>query len=95
MKMLALQHHAKHGHGQGNKLRDSKIGSVPVMRERSFPKRFWVYMKTGYYANGNQTAHTVAGNTYQLTYDVENRLVSVTGTNLSAQFTRIMAMDSA
>ena len=33
----------------------------------------------GYDANGNQTSRTVGGNSYGLTFDVENRLVSVSG----------------
>ena len=38
-------------------------------------------------ANGNQTTRTIAGQTVTLGYDAENRLVSATGANLSAQFT--------
>jgi YD repeat-containing protein len=41
----------------------------------------------GYDDNGNQTTRVIGGQTVTLGYDAENRLVSVTGTNLSAQFT--------
>ena len=40
-----------------------------------------------YDCNGNQTTRNVGGQNYGLGYDAENRLVSVTGTNLTAQFT--------
>ncbi|WKZ53206.1 MAG: RHS repeat-associated core domain-containing protein [Anaerolineales bacterium] len=40
-----------------------------------------------YDSNGNQTTRTVGGQTIQFGYNAENKLVSVTGTNLSAQFT--------
>jgi YD repeat-containing protein len=40
-----------------------------------------------YDCNGNQTQRVVGGVTYTLGYDAENRLVSVTATNLSATFT--------
>ena len=33
----------------------------------------------GYDANGNQTQRMVGGNTYNLSYDAENRLVGVSG----------------
>jgi YD repeat-containing protein len=38
-------------------------------------------------ANGNQTSRVIGGSTYTLGYDAENRLVSVSGPSLSAQFT--------
>jgi RHS repeat-associated protein len=41
----------------------------------------------GYDANGNQTTRNIGGSTYTLGYDAENRLVSVSGPSLSAQFT--------
>ena len=37
--------------------------------------------------NGNMDTRIIGGQTVHLDYDAENRLVSVTGTNLSAQFT--------
>jgi RHS repeat-associated protein len=40
-----------------------------------------------YDSNGNQTSRTIGGNNYTLGYDAENRLVSVTGPSLNAQFT--------
>lgn len=40
-----------------------------------------------YDANGNQTQRVVGGTTYNLSYDAENRLIGVSGTNLSAAFT--------
>jgi YD repeat-containing protein len=40
-----------------------------------------------YDCNGNQTQRVIGGVTYTLGYDAENRLVSVTTTNLSATFT--------
>jgi hypothetical protein len=36
---------------------------------------------------GNQAQHVIGGQTVTLNYDAENRLVTVTGTNLSALFT--------
>lgn len=41
----------------------------------------------GYDANGNQTTRNIGGSTFTLGYDAENRLVSVSGPSLSAQFT--------
>jgi RHS repeat-associated protein len=43
--------------------------------------------KYWYDANGNMTTRTISGVTYTLTYDAENRLISVTGGNTSASFT--------
>jgi YD repeat-containing protein len=40
-----------------------------------------------YDANGNMTQRVIGGNTYTLSYDAENRLVSVTGPSMSATFT--------
>ncbi len=40
-----------------------------------------------YDCNGNQTTHNVGGQNYGLGYNAENRLVSVTGPNLTASFT--------
>ena len=37
-------------------------------------------------ANGNQTTRVIGGSAYTLGYDAENRLVSVSGPSLSAQF---------
>jgi RHS repeat-associated protein len=39
-----------------------------------------------YDANGNQTTRVVNGQTYTLSYDAENRLVSVTGPSLTTSF---------
>jgi YD repeat-containing protein len=39
-----------------------------------------------YDANGNQTKRVVDGQTFTLSYDAENRLVSVTGPSLTASF---------
>ncbi|MBI3151968.1 MAG: RHS repeat-associated core domain-containing protein [Chloroflexi bacterium] len=39
-----------------------------------------------YDANGNQETRTVNGQTFDLDYDAENRLVSVTGPNVTASF---------
>ena len=41
----------------------------------------------GYDANGNQTTRVIGGQTVTLGYDAENRMVSTSGTNLSANFT--------
>ena len=41
----------------------------------------------GYDANGNQTTRVIGGSTFALSYDAENRLVSVSGPSLNAQFT--------
>ena len=41
----------------------------------------------GYDANGSQTTRLIGGSTYTLGYDAENRLVSMSGPLLSAQFT--------
>jgi uncharacterized protein RhaS with RHS repeats len=40
-----------------------------------------------YDSNGNQTTRNIGGSAYTLGYDAENRLVSVSGPSLSAQFT--------
>ncbi|MDQ3247737.1 MAG: hypothetical protein M3Q45_00885, partial [Chloroflexota bacterium] len=40
----------------------------------------------GYDANGNQTTRTIAGVSYTLTYDYENRLTGVSGGSISASF---------
>ena len=44
------------------------------------------YQKYWYDANGNMYQRVVDGDTYTLTYDAENRLVSVSGGGLSASF---------
>jgi len=46
-----------------------------------------------YDANGNQTARTIAGITYAMTFDVENRLTAVTGGSTSASF--VYAVDGS
>jgi hypothetical protein len=40
-----------------------------------------------YDQNGNQTTRVIGGQTVTLGYDAENRMVSVSGTNLAANFT--------
>jgi YD repeat-containing protein len=40
----------------------------------------------GYDANGSMTTRTVNGEAFNLGYDAENRLISVTGPNLTASF---------
>jgi hypothetical protein len=40
----------------------------------------------GHDANGNQTTRVIGGSTFTVGYDAENRLVSVSGLSLRAQF---------